>query len=100
MVNATAIVGANPSTTLWGSKEMARPKGEKSEARRAERGGVLVEGMFPSPSDMGLGSGVSSRSGVRGKAPATLQKAPATLHFKTFYRLTKALLVSILVILH
>ena len=49
--------------------------------------------MFLSLSDKWFGNTVSSHSGVRGKAPATLQ-------FKMFYRLTKLLLVSILVILH
>jgi len=31
-----------------GSMEMATPRGPKSEARRADRGWVLEEGMFPS----------------------------------------------------
>ena len=43
----TETTGANPSTTLQGSTEMARPEGPKSEARWAEMGGVLVERMFP-----------------------------------------------------
>ena len=46
-------IAANLSTTLSGSMEMARAEGPKSEAPRAERGGVLgrgcQEGMFPSP---------------------------------------------------
>jgi len=32
-----------------------RPEGPKSEAQRAERGGVLGKGMFPSPPAMGSG---------------------------------------------
>jgi len=47
----------------------------------------------PSPPARGLGSAVSSPSGVRGEAPA------ATWRFISFYRLTKLLLVSILLIL-
>jgi len=43
----TETTGANPSTTPWGSTEMARPEGPNSEPRRAEMGGVLVERMFP-----------------------------------------------------
>jgi len=43
-----------------------RPEGLKSEARRANMGGVLMEGMFPSPPARGLRSAVSSPKGVRG----------------------------------
>jgi len=35
--NSNPNIGADPSTTLWGSTEMARPGGRKSEAGRAER---------------------------------------------------------------
>ena len=72
---------------------MARPEGSKSEAGRAEMGGVLGEGMFPSPPAGDLGISVSSLSGVRGEAPATWQ-------FRKFYRLTKPVLMSILLILN
>jgi len=68
-----------------GSTETARPKGPKSEAQKAEREGVLVEGMSPSPSARGLGE--------RCKLP---QWGPGDL---AFYRLTKPLYVSILLIM-
>jgi len=55
----------------------------KSEARKAESGRVLADGLFPSPSAKEWGSAVSSPSGVCGEAPATWR-------FKTFYRLIKA----------
>ena len=47
-------IGANLSTTLWGSTEMTRLEGPKS-------GGVLGEGMFLSPP--------GSRSGERCELP-------------------------------
>jgi len=64
-------------------------KWPKSKARWSE------EEMFPSPgaSYKGPGSAVSSPTGVRGDAPATWG-------FITFYRLTKLLLVSILLMLN
>ena len=74
------LVGANRSTTLWGFTQMTRPEGPKSEARRAERGEVLGEGMFPSL--------LARESGG------------ATWRFETFYRLTKPFLVSILLTLN
>jgi len=48
----------------------AKPVGPKFEARRAESGGRVFGERAPSPPARDLGSAVSSRSGVRGKAPA------------------------------
>jgi len=42
---------------IVGSTEIARPEGPKSEARTAERDGVLGEGTFPSPLAMGSSGG-------------------------------------------
>jgi len=55
-------------------------KGKKPEARRAESGdGVLGEGKrAPSPSARGVGSAVSSPSGVQGGTPAENLKFGAT----------------------
>jgi len=47
--------------------EIARDEGLNSEARMVERGGILGQGMFPSPSARVWGSAaVSSPSRVRG----------------------------------
>jgi len=64
--------------SVVGFTEIARPEGPKSEARRVKRGGVLREGMFPSPLLRGLRSAVSSPNGVRGESPTTWR-------FGTFY---------------
>ena len=97
-VNAVCI-GANPSTTLWGpmSMEMAGPKGQnlRSEKRSSKGpdGGVIGEGMFLSLQLGDLWERCKlSPSGVRAK----LRRHG----YLTFYRLTKPLLVLILLILH
>jgi len=41
----STTIGANPSTTL----EIVRPKGSKSEAQRADRGGVKLGKDVPLP---------------------------------------------------
>ena len=75
------------------STEIARPK---SEAGRAEICGILGRGCspphdVPSPPAREPVKRLSSSSGVMGEVPSTWQ-------FRTFYRLTKPLLVSILLI--
>jgi len=88
--NTLPCIGASRSATLWGPRKCQSPK---SEARRAERGGVLGRGCSPPQQLGGLRSAVSSRSRVQGKTPATWR-------FRTFCRLAKPHLVSSLVILH
>jgi len=52
---------------------MTRGERPKGKAGRAQRGDVLAEGMFLFHKIGGLGSVVSSPSGVRGEAPSTWQ---------------------------
>ena len=47
-------IGANPSTTSWGSTEMATPEGTTAKLEWPMKGGVLGDGMFPSPPARGL----------------------------------------------
>jgi len=68
-----------------------RPKQPKSEARRDEKWGYW-EGMFPSPPPREYGE----RCKLCHWGPG---RSPATWRCKTFYRLTKPLLVSILLIM-
>ena len=79
-------IGAKPSTTLWRSTEWRRLKSQALKVR--------FSGKRCSPPYQlgGQGSTVSSPSEDRGKTPATRR-------FRTFYRLTKRLLVLILLIL-
>jgi len=86
-------IGANPCTTFWGSTEMVKPIWLKSKAQKADGVWVLVEGMFPCPRGNGLGSAVSSPCVVHGESMATRQ-------FRTLHKLTKPVLVSILLILN
>ena len=81
-------IGADPSISLWGSTEMTTSEDQSS------KGGFLGRGCFPlhQLGDLGCVS-VSSPSGIRAQAPATWW-------FKTFHRLTKPLLMSILLILN
>jgi len=75
-----------PVYNVVGSTRMARSEGRKSEAREVERVRLLWEAMFHSPP--------ARRLGERCKLPL------ATWRFRTFYRLTKPLLLSILLILN
>jgi len=64
-------IGASPSTTLWGgvhgNGETRRAKERSSKGRE---GGVLGEGMFPSPPARGSGERCSKLLlWVRGEAP-------------------------------
>jgi len=81
--------------SILGVHEAKRAKawGPNSKARGPE--GVEFFGMGCSPPHQleGMGSAVSSPSGVRGEALATSR-------FRVFYRLTKPLLLSILLILN
>jgi len=56
-------MGANPFTTLWGSTEMARFEGPKSEAQRVERVRFLG-GVYSPPQRLGgLSSAINSPTG-------------------------------------
>jgi len=72
-VDILKAIGAKPSTTLWWSTERAR---------------VLGEGCSSPPPATGSRERHKLPSWVRGKAPATWQ-------FKTFYALTKPLMVCV-----
>jgi len=63
--------------------------GPNSETRKSDKGEFVGSGCSPPHKLGGKENAVSSRSGVWGKAPAIWQ-------FRTFYRLTKPLLVWIL----
>ena len=67
--------------------------GPNSETRKSDKGEFVGSGCSPPHKLGGKENAVSSRSGVWGKAPAIWQ-------FRTFYRLTKPLLVSILLTLN
>jgi len=69
---------------------MARPEGPKSKARMAESRGVLREGMFPSLPAREYGE----------RCKLVWGKAPAIWQFRTFCRLSKRFLLSVLLILH
>jgi len=93
-----AFIGANPSTTLWGSVEMALPERPKSEARRYDRRGVGFlrdVPLLPSQPARGLRERCKLSYAV-----GSGKKARRPWRFRTFYRLTKPLLVSILLILN
>ena len=76
---------------IMGSTEMMRPEGPKRKARMAKRVEFFGRGCS-SPHQLGS-CAVSSPTSVRNKVPATWR-------FRTLYRLTKPLLVSILLILN
>jgi len=80
-----------------GFTETAKPEGPKSKTRRTERDGVIGgKRCFPPHQTTCIGAwgrAVSFPSGIRGKALATWR-------FRTFYRLTEPLLVSILLIVN
>jgi len=77
----SSIVGVNGN----GDARSLKPKGPKSEARKAERGWVLGSGCSPPHQLRDLESAVSSPVGVRSKSSLTWQ-------FRTFHMLTKPLL--------
>ena len=64
-------IATNTLETSRRSAEQRVPKARGSRHRRRRGGGVLMEGVSPSPADYGVyGSVVSSPSGVRGSANA------------------------------
>jgi len=82
-------IGANPFTTVWRSNEMARLEKRSS---KPERDGVLREAMLPPHRLGGLGE--------RGKLPEwDPGRTLAIWQFRMFYRLTKSLLMPILLML-